>query len=434
MNSIARIVLSVFISFQLIVSPAYAGTCDNVKGNPNVPEQKIQYCVAAEDAESSKKNQDILAIVWGIVTVICTVSCANFTQTMQSVCDYSNWIATGTDLVLTMQNDSFMSAGMQSVGMTLLGSYASAYLSGQTLSAFGSKTFSFAGGKDAKFADNENAHSCTTAAFAGLHLGLKVYQSGQSNKSAKANEELAKQYDSKQASVSTQVNIANAPDLGGAGSPPSSSTFGVTGQGGSNGSGSSAGGACGSQIQQGDTGGILECAAALDSNLPKGIKDKSFADEFKKLAGMDLGDFVKKTVESGISPTQATAALATGNKQTDELASKLEAEYAKLDMSAFSDKSGGSTYAGSGGSAGGRGQAANANMNSLFGGRATASVTGNFAQEGKSEKFGRTYDEIFNDRKLSLFKRVESKYSEIKPRVRQMPFSSQYNLISIQNK
>jgi hypothetical protein len=415
---------------QASPSPKASGTtCTG--NNAQSGDQKTQYCNAADGAEEGKDTNDILTKVWAGVAGVCTAACAaSFTGVAttagDTVCTGTNLGAAGTDAVMTKNYTSaVMNVFVNQAGIA---------------NAFNSIT-----GKATSNASSGKSHaSCMTAATSALQAVTKGLAANDAAKAADTNLAMANELPSVNLPTVAPATAGEAVAPGGtspagnnanlaAGTPDASAAAGANtnhqalndagGVSAQNGSG------CRDAKASGSSDRMIQCALAKDPTLPSFVSTPQFADELKKVSGVDLGTLLNgKRVDGGAAVTGLSAGV-LGSEKTQELG-KVLAEYAS-DLSTLS------TYAGGGrggaGGGGGNGEfdvngAVQGLLSQLNGGgdeggrggpRNRDLRLGGGAGRAPAQVFSASKDGDENNRKFSIFERIAKRYFVISPRLKE---------------
>ncbi len=174
--------------------------------------------------------------------------------------------------------------------------------------------------------------------------------------------------------------------------------------------------ACGEAKSTGSTGAALQCAAAMDSNLPRAILDPRFGDMAKKATGMSLETLMNG--QGGAAEKSAAAVMsATGNA---DLASAMARTMKQTEdeVAAMSGSDISSSYGGGGGGSRGGGGGGGDGMNDMLANMMAQFMPG--AKGGADRLIGvaalvfahksRAPGSIAEDKTISIFDRVSYRY------------------------
>lgn len=404
----------------LTLSLAMATPCfaDDPCANSNATSQVAQQCKAAKASESAAKKNEALAVVHVGVAAVCTWACVTESASMgmsaaavEQICNYSAIGATVADAVATKD---FMGGMMGIMGSQMIKSTPAAAVkdaSGNIISGGQGTTTMF--GKTFNTA-------CLTAGFEGVQGMMK--KSAADDENSKANE-----------ARSNALSLTPAPLSGGLALGSATTGQNAAAGTGSIGSGTALGGgqklnstgdqAISSASSCDGTGYLAKtsCALASDSNIPGFVQDPKFMAALQKATGMNLDDFANKVGSEGPAKTLGDVmGAAAGGGNAVETANALTAATQRR----LSGGVEGTAYAGGGAPRGSGGDGedpmakAMQDMLAQFGPK----KPGDGTQPGVNElAFGsnaRRYPaSVAEDRKVSLFDRVTSRYQFVAQRV-----------------
>lgn len=319
---------------------------------------KLSYCKAAKSSKSSITPQKAMFGVWTAVASICMASCiASFIPPGFSNAYACSALTLGASIGDAVQTKNFMMLA------TSIASAGGGLLANRVGSSMGAGTSSSAGniaGKLGFTTGQKDIGSCLSAVNAGVQAWMKSSGMKSAKKSYEDNLKLAK------AEHSGSGQAVQAPDVGSRSAATEGSTSGITGDGSSGTGGadfSSAESASSDACTNTSTGAaIIQCAIASDSTIPSGIMDPRFANDFNKISGSSLGDFLNKDFST---PSEGVG---------DGLAGLLPSELDAMAQQAFdgllplAEAEGMSTYQGGGGSRGPAAADPNSDMAQLMAG------------------------------------------------------------------
>lgn len=199
---------------------------------------------------------------------------------------------------------------------------------------------------------------------------------------------------------------------------------------------------CDSALTTGNTYSALQCAAKADPSMPPFVFTQRFPDEFKQSTGMDLGQFVQKSANSGFSGPQLTGTvLGWGDPgMTAQLTGLYEGIADKLALNEDPGNTG--IYSGGGGVSGGNppgSKKRNSELDKMMLKMMGKLMNGNLdngdpklapslAEEQEYRRFrGLTGDRLFEARDISIFDRVSYRYYKTRERVETMQWQTRYN-------
>lgn len=372
--------------------------------------QLKEYCAAAKSEKEAARNNKILTKVWAAVAVVCTAAAASCLTPIGAVgvwaaiCDGANLAGGITDAVMTQQYASAMMS-MMSTGMSYMMKE-----DGYTMEA------KQADGKtpdSPKTKKNENK-GCMMAAMNAAQAGIQCFM--KNNAANKADNLADNNLKAAQSLTSTANNNASGEVLGGTGSmgrPAPEAGSGVTAT-------ANSGDPCSVAQNSGDASAHISCALSQDSNLPRGIGHPNFPQEFQKLTGKSLGQFLSQdNPKNAIGGALGGMLNADGN---EKLASLLDSMEAKSKSFYATDMSGGSYASAGGGGGDSGGGEAMPDFNSLMSGLMDQVNPG--AKEmppGLSEvdfaQLKRAPAQVVEDKSLSIFTRISFRYFYVGKRV-----------------
>ncbi|HLE01661.1 MAG TPA: hypothetical protein VJB59_15465 [Bdellovibrionota bacterium] len=387
------IVPFLLFAVPLATAPARADDYDAVcsaRANPKgLPEEKKSYCDAAKDAEKAADADGIIWKLWAATAAVCTASCFTEWSGGGAVCTGSAMVTGVTDAVMTKQ---------YAQAITGLGMAATSY-------------FMMGGDKIDKGSTFKNKSSCITAVTSAAQSVVKFMAEKSQEKSAKNSLEAAKALDRSNGPGAD----GTAPPAAGSGqnhdSTYISSKSGTLVGSGEPGARDTTAQTCSNARATGNVGEAMQCAAAMEPNLPGFVGSEKFADEFKKLSGSDLSDFLARKGETPQSAIAGSVGGALNQDQTRTLAAALGELQEKLPYELA-----GAEYVSSGGGGSPSGGGGDANLASLIGNMMTQFGP----QKGEKPPTGisaldfaaltRSPNLIVQDRTLSIFQRVSFRY------------------------
>ncbi len=446
-------------------------------------------CEAAKDHKKAEAANQALAVAWAIPAITCAYQCASAEATSPGVCQKLSLGAGAVDLLTTITIQKEMqalqgglaaltatasgmalnSASTATLGMGTLGSYlaptvqngasilanAESFKAGQTIQGIGKdgevlkanadgsipngEALTENGAKNMNASDesitkqrqNERNAACGAAILATAKIVANA--AGASSNHSKRNELLA---EADKLMIKTeeeyQANGAQGQILGRLASNGTGSGAGRAFTNTVNGAGGSSGGSLPGAFP-GCTDPTASCAIAADPALAPFFSDPNALKDFEKRAGADLDSLIKAAQDKNMSSGDILGAFAGGNADTvksalDGAQDRIAADDSAKVQLARSTPS--STYASGGGGGGGKSGGESGGFGrgiANFLGKVADAVSGG-SNEGANFK-GQSYEDIFNNRGLSLFTRVESrmKAAANKDQIKKLPWASTFN-------
>lgn len=401
--------------------------------------QKQPYCSAAKSAEEAANANGVVWKVYAAASAVCTTACVASMTSFGA--DWQGWAcrgsaigASGLDAIKTQQ---YMSA-LQNIAV----GGASYFLFNRTSSS-ASKTASEASNDGTSASGASQASNGGTSASGGNADISSCITAASTAFSA-----YTKQQDAANAAQTMKANLANVQALGSMTATGAPLTLSAQGQSQnqplSNGTALSgntsvasgnpvnlspaAAAACGSASSSpGNTQSAIQCAAAMDSALGAVVSNPQFPSAFQKAAGMPLSNYLASA--GGAMPNGAIAAGTAGMLNPDGMGKVAGAVASLAPAGAVSGiyDAGGYAGGGPGGTPGigGGGNDVSAMVSQLLGqfmpkkpGVASQSAATNV-------KFGTSLlgrdpasaSALAEDRSVSLFDRVTSRYFSVTPRL-----------------
>lgn len=367
--------------------------------------QKLQYCQSAQSAKDAYSADTLLWKVWAAVAGACFTACAASFAGIgnQYLCLGINAAAGVGDAVITKNYANVMMS---------IASSATGYIANNAINPAKPVVVTSGGKTPTKPATQKDIGACLIAASAGFQTYTHYSGMKTSEATAKNNLSLAQAVVDAQSStvpVVTQTPIAAATNStpGPGGGLGRSGTSGII----SNNTASGNPKACGTpSLASGNTGAMMQCAAASDSNLPKFITSSQFPNDFRKSSGLDLGNFMSRND----SPSSALVAAMSGPLNSDQ-SMRLATAVKNLEQQMPNEIT--TTYSGGGGgntSSGGSSDPAMGDMLSGLMGQLMPKQDGNSPQNNQGIlAFGnqnRLIAAVPENRTVSIFDRVAYRY------------------------
>ncbi|MCM2323979.1 MAG: hypothetical protein NDJ90_12025 [Oligoflexia bacterium] len=364
--------------------------------------QLQNYCDAGKANEEAADANKSTAMVYTGAAALCTTACAMqwnpSAPAWEKACNVSSVGAAGYDFVKTKEFTSALGA---------LGSFA--------LQSAASKSATGVSQMTIPFTQQKVAMSCISAGMHAVNAYMKNSAAEDERAAAKQNFALAQRV------TESRGGVAFNGTGGQTGSMDGSATGGSTGSLSKSSSGSAdktdsntTAKACSTSAKTGDFQATIECAVATDPKLA-GMMGSEFGKSLQAVTGMNPSDFFKKVGEEGPSGALGGALgaqlNAEGNARLSAILKGLEARV-KAENPAYARGSGG----------GGGGSGGPDPMDQMM-----ASLMGNLLPKDKQEqKTGvgelafqskRFPANVAEDRRVSIFERITSRYHAVSPRV-----------------
>lgn len=424
--------------------------------------QKQEQCTAAYDIHKAITPAYPMVVAWGGVAAMCTMACAcsgvPWCAWSSQVCQLGSMgvgvVETTLGLVLQSNYQSSLSAVTQIAGvaqggigmmsMAMKGSINPTWTTQVSPTSVEGKALVEAGKDPNKASRETDVMACVNAAIATATTAVKAYDISLMVKKKGEALENASKFQAK-----SGVSFGSTPGFSsgdGMADPGRSNTLAdakiAEKMKASPAKAMPAG--CSDLTRDSGSREVLQCAVAADPMLPRDLAEK-LPEHFEKLSGVPFDDFMKSIPENPNAAAMISAALA---KQGDgaAIAEKLSGLEKEIHMTA-SQATPGTTYASSGGGAGGAdgskndiAQTMSDFMAQLMGksegdgplhGPGVSDVRLGAGGSKKHSPFaaGRYPASLETDRSVSLFDRVGQRYraSQAQSRVEALPWATPFN-------
>lgn len=261
---------------------------DSTSKSNSESSMKASYCSAAKTSKEGYSAYHSTWRVWAAVSVVCGGACVSSFAGMGNpyICAASNISAAAADAVIVKNFES----ALMSIGGTLMGLMINQQMNPSSPSSPPSP--------EEKKKTSKDYNACLSAANAAFQ-SFSSYNSMKSNlNSLKSNLSSALATEGESKTALSADHHAEVKSTTGSTSGGVSSSSAVMSAHPSNplSPGTSL---CGTTLVSNEVSSVYACALASDPNLPKSVTSPKFSDDFKKIAGNDLSQFINTSTSPG---------------------------------------------------------------------------------------------------------------------------------------
>lgn len=366
---------------------------------------RASYCSAAKTNKEAYSAYHSTWRVWAAVSVVCGGACVSSFAGIGNpyICAASNISASAADALITKNFQS----SLMTIGGTLMGLMMNQQMNSSPSSP----------SPEEKKKISKDYNACLSAANAAFQA-FSSYNSMKSNlNSLKSNLFSALSTEGESKNTLTPSDQAEPQTNTGSTSGRSSSSGGTASSQPVNhvSPGTSL---CGTTLVSNEVSSVYACALASDTSLPKNVTTPKFSDDFKKITGNDLNQFIHTSTSPGHAiGSSLSHFLPSSQAQTlSNSMNTLEQQVASRDRDLTPPS--GASYSGGRGQWGREGNSDESNLNALMGtmmGQFMSKTDGNSViSQSSMMNFG-AWEKLSpeaksENRKVSIFERVTYRY------------------------
>ena len=420
MKGTSLLAVTLLLAAQVGNHSALAADEDPCAGE--VTGNRQSYCDAAKASESAAKKNKTLATVYTGLAAVCTYACVASFFTVGAAGTVCTWSSVGTAVFDAVTTKQFMSGLTQLGTIALSKSLTKTDSSGAKGATQKTEGVDATGGveTDVGYDGGANAQKAETDWGACLQAAMAAVQAVQKNDAAKSEKDAAA------ANRLAAGRLISQARTGSIITPTKPGQF-TSGDGARANSQQRPVGSLAETMERsndvcaagasGQFAAAVSCAVSSDSKLNGIVNNPEFANRLKEVTGLNPDDFLKKAAELGPS---ATMAAVSGQSFGADAGAKMAALMKDVEQSVHTS---GAMYAGGGGARKPAGGGEEMSLDKMLG-----DIMAQFGPKKEGENApgvnelllgsAKRYPaNVENDRFVSIFERVTSRYHRVYPRV-----------------